>query len=64
CDSNENLASRLPPMTGGSWKKSPVQTSWMPPQGFSFLRSTRARDSSLSNKPASIMEISSMMSTL
>ncbi len=49
-------------LTGGSWKKSPTQMSWIPPKGRIVLRIIRAIDSSFSNNSGLIMEISSIMS--
>lgn len=40
--------------TGGSWKKSPTRTSWIPPNGRSFWRVRRPTYSSLSKKRPSI----------
>ncbi|KAI0191370.1 hypothetical protein EV127DRAFT_338216, partial [Xylaria flabelliformis] len=63
--SNANLASFFPPSgTGGSWKKSPVITSWMPPKARPFFRMSRAICESLSNRSPSTMETSSIMSVL
>ncbi|KAI5816366.1 hypothetical protein BZA77DRAFT_219609, partial [Pyronema omphalodes] len=62
--SNANLAAFPPSGTGGSWKKSPVITSWIPPKGRPLLRICRATDSSLSKRSPSTMEISSKIKTL
>ncbi|KAF2029201.1 hypothetical protein EK21DRAFT_15223, partial [Setomelanomma holmii] len=50
--------------TGGNWKKSPVMTSWMPPNGLPLLRIVRAICSSLSNRSPSTIDTSSMIRTL
>ncbi|PSS00918.1 hypothetical protein BD289DRAFT_338192, partial [Coniella lustricola] len=63
--SNANLASRLSRSgTGGNWKKSPVMTSWIPPQGRPLFRIVRPICDNLSNRSPSTMEISSMTNTL
>lgn len=59
--------------TGGSWKKSPAghdrtstpphKTTWIPPNGWSLLRRTRATYSRVSKSAPSSIEISSMTST-
>ncbi|RKP15254.1 hypothetical protein BJ684DRAFT_1348, partial [Piptocephalis cylindrospora] len=49
--------------TGGSWKKSPVRTSWMPPNGEEGSRSLRATCSSLSSRTESNMDTSSITRT-
>ena len=51
-----NLASRPLSGTGGNWKKSPVITNWIPPNGRSSFRNIRARASNLSNIVPSTME--------
>ena len=54
--SNANVGCPLL-VTGGSWKKSPVMMSWIPPKGlFSFLRKRRAMCASLSKRSPSSMD--------
>ena len=43
-------------VTGGSWKKSPQMTNWMPPKAASFPLILRARYSRVSNNLPSIIE--------
>ncbi|PSS13198.1 hypothetical protein M430DRAFT_70571, partial [Amorphotheca resinae ATCC 22711] len=50
--------------TGGNWKKSPVITSWIPPNGRPLFRIALAIPSSLSKRSPSTMEISSIINTL
>ncbi|PYH50503.1 uncharacterized protein BO96DRAFT_352366 [Aspergillus niger CBS 101883] len=62
---NANLASRLLPSgTGGSWKKSPVTTSCIPPKGRPLFLMRRAISSSLSKRSPSTMDTSSTIRTL
>ncbi|KAK4154208.1 hypothetical protein C8A00DRAFT_14644, partial [Chaetomidium leptoderma] len=60
--SNANLDSLCFPAsgTGGSWKKSPVITSWMPPQGRPLFRMILPIWDSLSNNSPSTIDTSSM----
>src|SRR3569833_501720 len=61
--SNANFTSLVlsPSGTGGSWKKSPVMTSWMPPQGRPLLRRIRPIWESLSKSSPSTIDTSSMI---
>ncbi|KAJ7181046.1 hypothetical protein C8R46DRAFT_885627, partial [Mycena filopes] len=55
--SNANLTLFEPRSgTGGSWKKSPVTMSWMPPNGFRSLRKMLPMRESLSNRSPSSMD--------
>jgi hypothetical protein len=55
--SKQNFGDCPPLVTGGSWKKSPVTMTWIPPKGLlGFLRSIWPILHSLSNKSASTME--------
>ncbi|KAJ7639148.1 hypothetical protein FB45DRAFT_740024 [Roridomyces roridus] len=49
--------------TGGSWKKSPVMTSWIPPKGSLFFLKCSAILQMRVNSGPSTMETSSMMRT-
>ncbi|KAL2221671.1 hypothetical protein M432DRAFT_540011 [Thermoascus aurantiacus ATCC 26904] len=61
---NANLASRLEDSgTGGSWKKSPVTTSWIPPKGRPLFLILRAISSSLSKRSPSTIDTSSIIRT-
>ncbi|KAK4115241.1 hypothetical protein N656DRAFT_681387, partial [Canariomyces notabilis] len=64
--SNANLDSLcLPPSgTGGSWKKSPVITSWIPPHGRPSFRRILPICESLSKRSPSSIETSSIMRVL
>ncbi|KAH3666319.1 hypothetical protein OGAPHI_004508 [Ogataea philodendri] len=64
CASKQNLAAPvLLKETGGSWKKSPVNTNWIPPNGLLLPRICFAISFSLSKKIESIIDSSSMIKT-
>ncbi|KAI0819160.1 hypothetical protein BC628DRAFT_1301645, partial [Trametes gibbosa] len=61
--SNANLTLPLPFITGGSWKKSPVTTTWekcvrtwMAPNGSGLFRISDPMRASLSKRSPSTME--------
>ncbi|KAI9464228.1 hypothetical protein HD554DRAFT_1997927, partial [Boletus coccyginus] len=54
--SKANLTIAVPLVTGGSWKKSPKEHTWIPPNGSFDLRRVPAIPASLSNKSPSTME--------
>lgn len=58
------LSSNLYFETGGSWKKSPHKINWIPPKGFSFLRTLLATSSIFWKYLPSIMETSSIIRCL
>ncbi|PVH96041.1 hypothetical protein DM02DRAFT_469891, partial [Periconia macrospinosa] len=62
--SNANFATRPCSGTGGSWKKSPVMMSCIPPKGLPLFRIVRAICSNLSNSSPSTMDTSSTINTL
>ena len=62
--SKQKLGSRLPLVTGGSWKKSPVTIIWMPPNGLSiFLLRMRPTLLNLSNSSPSTMDTDCQLRT-
>ncbi|KAF2197021.1 hypothetical protein GQ43DRAFT_358892, partial [Delitschia confertaspora ATCC 74209] len=61
--SKANLATRPESGTGGSWKKSPVMTSWIPPKGRPLLRMVLPICSNLSKRSPSIIDTSSIIKT-
>ncbi|EGN96753.1 hypothetical protein SERLA73DRAFT_140501, partial [Serpula lacrymans var. lacrymans S7.3] len=64
CASNANFTCPSPFMTGGSWKKSPVTITCVPPKGSTDFFIMHPIFASLSKRSPSTMETSSMMSTL
>ncbi|KAJ7022118.1 hypothetical protein C8F04DRAFT_971901, partial [Mycena alexandri] len=62
--SNANLTFSPLPATGGSWKKSPVTMSWMPPKGLTSLRRMLPMRESLSNRsPSNIDTVPTLIKT-